>query len=89
MAICTAAGLEGSRIRDLRHTYASHLASCAPLIGCLLSHTQAATTRRYAHLAEDPLGKRPRSLGYFVGCGKSSQRNHDSNHFLLNSKKNG
>ena len=46
------------RVHDLRHTYASILASSGmslPIIGALLGHTQAATTQRYAHLADDPL----------------------------------
>jgi integrase len=56
--ICAAAGIQGVRIHDLRHTYASHLVSSGhslPLVGRLLGHTQAATTQRYAHLADDPL----------------------------------
>lgn len=46
------------RIHDLRHTYASMLASNkVPLqvIGALLGHTQTQTTLRYAHLYDDPL----------------------------------
>jgi integrase len=53
-----AAGLEGLRIHDLRHTYASFGAGGGlglPIIGKLLGHTQAATTNRYAHLDSDPL----------------------------------
>lgn len=55
---CHAAGLTEVRLHDLRHTYASILASAGmslPLIGRLLGHTQAATTARYAHLLDDPL----------------------------------
>jgi integrase len=46
------------RIHDLRHTYASVLASeglSLPIIGALLGHTQPQTTARYAHLFDDPL----------------------------------
>jgi integrase len=46
------------RLHDLRHTYASILASAGlslPIIGQLLGHTQAATTARYSHLMDDPL----------------------------------
>ena len=46
------------RIHDLRHTYASVLASSGfslPIIGALLGHTQAQTTNRYAHLLDEPL----------------------------------
>lgn len=55
--ICKAAGLDGVRQHDLRHTFASHLASGGVplgLIGKLLGHTQAQTTARYAHVADDP-----------------------------------
>jgi len=46
------------RLHDLRHTYASILASrglSLPVIGALLGHTQPQTTARYAHLLDDPL----------------------------------
>ena len=46
------------RIHDLRHSYASILASSGfslPIIGALLGHTQVQTTARYAHLLDDPL----------------------------------
>jgi len=56
--VCRRAALEDVRIHDLRHTYASVLASegvSLPVIGALLGHTQAQTTHRYAHLFDDPL----------------------------------
>lgn len=56
--VCEAAGIEGVRIHDLRHTFASLLVSSGeslPVIGALLGHTQAKTTSRYAHLLDDPL----------------------------------
>ena len=52
------AGLEGVRLHDLRHSFASVGAGSGmglPLLGKLLGHSQAATTQRYAHLAADPL----------------------------------
>jgi integrase len=52
------AGLEGVRLHDLRHTFASLLASggaSLPMIGRLLGHTQSKTTQRYAHLMDSPL----------------------------------
>jgi integrase len=57
-AIRRRAGLEGFRIHDLRHSYASVGAGAGlglPVIGRLLGHTQPSTTARYAHLADDPL----------------------------------
>lgn len=51
-------GLDDVRIHDLRHSFAAVAAASGlslPMIGALLGHTQAQTTKRYAHLAEDPL----------------------------------
>ena len=56
--ICREAHLKSVRIHDLRHTYASYLVSSGlslPIIGKLLGHTQAGTTHRYAHLANETL----------------------------------
>jgi integrase len=52
------ADIHDVRLHDLRHTYASVLASSGlslPIIGALLGHTTAQTTMRYAHLLDDPL----------------------------------
>jgi len=60
------AGLEGVRIHDLRHSFASIGAAgglSLPMIGKLLGHTQAATTQRYAHLASDPLKAANEAIG--------------------------
>jgi len=57
-AIRKRAGLQGVRIHDLRHSFASVGAGAGlglPIIGRLLGHTQPSTTARYAHLADDPL----------------------------------
>lgn len=51
------ADLEGVRLHDLRHSYASVAVAgggSLPMIGKLLGHRQSSTTERYAHLADDP-----------------------------------
>jgi integrase len=50
------AGIDGVRVHDLRHTFASSIASgggSLPLIGALLGHSNPTTTHRYAHLFDD------------------------------------
>jgi integrase len=52
------AGLPDVRLHDLRHSFASVGAASGislNIIGGLLGHSQAQTTMRYAHLANDPL----------------------------------
>jgi integrase len=75
-AVCRKAGIQGVRIHDLRHTYASILASSGlslPIIGSLLGHTQAATTHRYAHLLDDPLrAATERAAAIITGAGQPS-----------------
>ncbi|MEQ1955329.1 site-specific integrase [Mesorhizobium sp. CN2-181] len=58
-----------ARIHDLRHTYASVLASAGlslPIIGALLGHSQPATTARYSHLLDDPLRQATERVGAIV-----------------------
>jgi integrase len=65
-AVCRAAGLEGVRLHDLRHSFASVGAGASmglPIIGKLLGHTQASTTARYAHLDADPLRRAADTIG--------------------------
>jgi integrase len=57
-AVRALAGLKDVRLHDLRHSLASVGAGAGlslPIIGGLLGHTQAQTTKRYAHLSADPL----------------------------------
>ena len=64
--IRASAGLDGLRLHDLRHTYASILAGLGeglPIIGEALGHTQAATTQRYAHIAADPVKRATERAG--------------------------
>jgi integrase len=73
-ALMKAAGITGLRIHDLRHSYASHLASggaSLPLIGALLGHSNPSTTARYAHLFSDPLRAATEKVGaVIVAAGK-------------------
>jgi integrase len=65
-AVCKAAELEGVRLHDLRHSFASIGAGASmglPVIGKLLGHSQAATTHRYAHLDADPLRRAVETIG--------------------------
>jgi integrase len=65
-AITEAAKLEGLRIHDLRHSFASVGAGASlglPIIGKLLGHTQATTTHRYAHLDADPMRRAVETIG--------------------------
>ena len=60
------AGLDDVRIHDLRHSYASVGVSgglSLPIIGKLLGHTQARTTERYSHLADDPVRAANEAVG--------------------------
>jgi integrase len=62
------------RIHDLRHSYASMAAKGgAPLlyIGKLLGHTQAQTTARYAHLANDPVKQVNEDVGRRIAAAMS------------------
>jgi integrase len=75
-AICRAAKLTNFRIHDLRHNYASALASSGyslPVIGKLLGHTQAATTERYAHLIDNVLVEAAATAGAVL-TGKRSAK---------------
>lgn len=67
--ICKTADLRDLRIHDLRHTYASILASAGlslPVIDALLGHTQPNTTARYSHLFDDPLREATERVGNVV-----------------------
>jgi integrase len=66
------AGLEGARIYDLRHSFASIGAGgglSLQIIGKLLGHTVARTTEKYAHLADDPLREAAAKIGGAIAGG--------------------
>lgn len=79
------AGLEGVRLHDLRHSYASVGAAAGlslPMIGKLLGHTQPATTARYSHLADDPLRKAANSTAAAIAAAMSSETNPGKEHTI-------
>ena len=68
-AVCRKADLRDIRLHDLRHTFASHLASGGQsllVIGQLLGHAQAATTQRYSHLFDDVQRRAVETVGAIV-----------------------
>lgn len=71
------AGLTDARVYDLRHTFASVGAGgglSLQIIGRLLGHTQARTTQRYAHLADDPLKEAAAKIAtQIAGAGKRKE----------------
>lgn len=70
-AVTKAAGLEGLRLHDLRHSFASVGAGASlglPVIGKLLGHSQPATTARYAHLHADPIRRAVETIGNTISA---------------------
>jgi integrase len=75
-AACKAAGIKGARLHDLRHTFASVLASSGkslPLIGALLGHSTPVTTARYSHLFDDPLREATEHASAIITGAKSAE----------------
>ena len=65
-SVCRQAEIRDFRLHDLRHQYASILASSGQslaIVGRLLGHTQPSTTARYAHLFDDPLREATERVG--------------------------
>lgn len=72
-----AAGLDGVRLHDLRHSFASFGAGASlglPIIGKLLGHSQAATTHRYAHLDADPLRRAVDTIGATISAAMDGRK---------------
>ena len=60
-----------ARLHDLRHSFASLLASrgaSLPMIGKLLGHSNPQTTSRYAHLTDDPLRRLVAEAGEMIAA---------------------
>jgi integrase len=78
--VTKAAGLEGLRIHDLRHSFASFGAGASlglPIIGKLLGHSQAATTHRYAHLDADPMRRAVETIGATISAAMDGNKSGD------------
>jgi len=74
------AGLDGVRIHDLRHSFASFGASSGtPLfvIGGVLGHKSTATTDRYAHLQDDPAKTAADSISSSIDAALSGAQQHE------------
>jgi integrase len=73
LALCKAAKITGMRVHDLRHSFASQLASGGanlPLIGALLGHSNPSTTARYAHLFDDTQREAVERIGKIIAGGR-------------------
>ena len=67
------ANLDGLRIHDLRHSFASFAVADGAslfLIGKLLGHANARATERYAHLSNDPLQDAANQIGRRIMGGR-------------------
>ena len=65
-AIVKVSDLDGVRLHDLRHSFASIGAGASmglPIIGRLLGHSQPQTTAKYSHLQADPLRRAADTIG--------------------------
>lgn len=65
------AGLEGVRLHDLRHSYASRalaMGESLSMIGELLGHRKVQTTARYAHLARDSVRESTARVAESIGA---------------------
>ena len=68
------AALEGVRLHDLRHSFASFLVNQGVslyVVQGLLGHTQPRTTQRYAHLAQDTLNTAAEVVATVLGADAS------------------
>ena len=65
-SVCKKAKLDGVRLHDLRHTFASLSISqnaSMSTVGGLLGHTQSSTTARYVHLFDAPMRQAVNAVG--------------------------
>jgi integrase len=75
-SICRTAELSDLRLHDLRHTFASHLASGGQsllVIGQLLGHADISTTQRYSHLFDDVQRRAVETVGAIIAGAASAE----------------
>jgi integrase len=80
------ARLEGLRLHDLRHSFASVGAGGGmglPIVGKLLGHANAITTARYAHLDADPLRRASNAIGSSIAAAMGEKPLSDNGKVLL------
>lgn len=80
-AVAADGRLQPVRLHDIRHSFASLLASRGAsllMIGKLLGHANAATTARYAHLADDPLRRLTAEVGEHINKAIGRQPDTDT-----------
>lgn len=76
------AGLEGVRLNDLRHNFASLGVGGGlglPIVGKLLGHTQVRTTERYVHYDNDPLRRVANTIGATIAARTGHVLREDDN----------
>jgi integrase len=75
--LCRDAEIKDMRMHDLRHAYATFLASGGSsllIIGQLIGHRTAAATKRYAHLLNEPLVEATERVGRFIEAAGNPDR---------------
>jgi integrase len=80
--VLRAADLQGVRIHDLRHTYASHGAAAGmglTIVGRLLGHADVKTTNRYSHFEADPMRRAADAIGSTLAAALGSHGDGQSN----------
>jgi integrase len=76
-AITRAADLDGLRVHDLRHSFASVGAGASlslAIIGKLLGHAQSQTTERYAHVADTPMRAAVEMIGETISAALAGRK---------------